>query len=207
MHVHIRIHIHEDIHINIHIHIHILIHIHIPGPGLGTLDLNDILLEQASFTSILGFFYFIVGLFWHTRPGRWTLIATSVPGAIPLSRPLYTWVYVYVYACICICICVHKCMDTCRCIYTYTNTYIHAHRHIHTYKCINTHTDTYAYICLPQRGGGHGRRGDGVKESCDGRPEFARNEFVGVVGVEGLHLQRIECVLDEMSSSAMSSWA
>ncbi len=64
----------------------------------------------------------------------------------------------------------------------------------------------HTYIHLPKRGGGHGRRGEGVKESLDGRPEFPRYEFVGVVGVEGLHLQRTECVLYEMSSLAMSSW-
>ena len=32
----------------------------------------------------------------------------------------------------------------------------------------------HTYIHLPKRGGGHGRRGEGVKESLDGRPEFAR---------------------------------
>ena len=70
-----------------------------------------------------------------------------------------------------------------------------------------TYTYTYTYSCLPKRGGGHGRRGEGVEKSYDGRPKFARDEFVGVVGVEGLNLQRIECVGYETSSRDMSLWA
>ena len=150
-------------------------------------------------------------------PGPFLLDALYIPGCMYISVCESIHVCKYPLAALCIHGCMYMCMRTYAYVYAYINAWIHvdaytyihiskrAHRHIHTYKCINTHTDTYVYICLPQRGGGHGRRGDGVKESCDRRPEFARYEFVGVVGIEGLHLQRIDFCFYEISSRAMSS--